>query len=234
MYIHELQYNHQQPYTSDPKLLFNPYVQLIHDKLQMNAYGFSVDDAVGFMSELGTGLHFAVGGTTGLENARQFSYADGFSLGVGVPQSMVNQAARPLLKKYGVCALGKEAGDPDCLRDKQDIIMPPNSQIAGFRVGTVPSYPIRVRFTDLDDNVYSILVHEKFTACPSGADISTCPPNKATIVDKTNERACSVTDKTGETHGNSKTWCASANPNQQRDGQLIKNNLSFTVPVGYL
>src|SRR5690606_36731277 len=52
MYIHDLQYNHQQ--NVSPELLFNPYVQLIHDDLEMNAYGFSVDDAVGFMSELGS------------------------------------------------------------------------------------------------------------------------------------------------------------------------------------
>src|SRR5690606_16758563 len=85
MYIHELQYNHQQAIVqTNPKLLFNPYVQLIHDDLKMNAYGFSVDDAVGFMSELGDGLVFAVGGSEGLENQQQFSYADGFTLAIGV------------------------------------------------------------------------------------------------------------------------------------------------------
>src|SRR5690606_19706341 len=42
MYIHDLQYNYQQQAVKDdPKLVFNPYVQLIHDDLEMNAYGFS-------------------------------------------------------------------------------------------------------------------------------------------------------------------------------------------------
>ncbi len=75
MYIHELQYNHL--HETDLNLRFNPYVELIHDDLNMNAYAFSVDDAVGFMSELGDGLVFTVGGPKGLENEQQFSYADG-------------------------------------------------------------------------------------------------------------------------------------------------------------
>src|SRR5690606_33545931 len=115
MYIHELQYNHQQAEVQgNPKLLFNPYVQLIHDKLDMNAYGFSVDDAVGFMSELGNGLIFTVGGPAGLENQRQFNYADGFSLAIGVPKSLDGHASKPLIKKYGVCVINQHADDLNC------------------------------------------------------------------------------------------------------------------------
>ena len=232
MYIHELQYNHQQPAVqANPKLLFNPYVQLIHDDLEMNAYAFSVDDAVGFMSELGDGLIFTVGGVEGLENPRQFNYADGFTLAMGVPESMVDRVNTPLIKKYGVCALNQDATDPDCQADKQDVIMPGNSQIAGFRVGTVASYPIRVRFTDLDDNVYSIRVNSKFAACPADVDPSQCPLNRATIVDKS---SCLVTDSQGAKHPKSDDWCQNANPNQQREKQLTKNYLSFPQPVGFI
>ncbi len=232
MYIHELQYNHQQSDVStNPKLLFNPYVQLIHDDLKMNAYGFSVDDAVGFMSELGDGLIFTVGGSNGLENQKQFNYADGFSLAIGVPKAAGIGPNTPLIKKYGVCALNQDPNDPNCQQDKQDVVMPDNSQIAGFRVGTVPAYPIRVRFTDLRDNVYNVLVKEKFDACPDSVDTSSCPTNRAAIVEKS---SCSVTNSKGEKHAKSDDWCLNANPNQQKEKQLTKNYLSYPDPVDFM
>ncbi|MCE0724374.1 MULTISPECIES: hypothetical protein [Legionella] len=228
MYIHDLQYNYKTNITSE--LLFNPYVQLIHDKdyLSMDAYGFSVDDAVGFMSELGDGLIFTVGGTKGLENEQQFNYADGFSVAIGVPQSMVDQVNKPLLKKYGVCVFNQDAEDLNCQQVKQNVMMPDNSQIAGFRVGTVASYPIKVRFTDLKDNVYTFVVNTQFAPCPDGMESSQCPTNKAEIV---NKQSCSVTKSDGEKHPKSNEWCQNANPNQQKEKQLTKNYLSFPQPV---
>ncbi|MFT0534372.1 hypothetical protein ACMHYJ_16300 [Castellaniella hirudinis] len=231
MYIHELQYNHQQAEVQkNPDFLFNPYVQLIHDKLGMNAYGFSVDDAVGFMSELGDGLIFAVGGAAGLENPQQFDYADGFSLAIGVPKSKEGRGSEPLLKRYGVCVFNQDPNDPDCTLDKQDMEMPAHSQVAGFRVGTVSAYPIRVRFTDMEDNQYSIKVNTRFSPCTEDMDIKQCPANGLGIVDKT---ACLVTTPTGEKHPNSDDWCVNANPNQQREKQLTKNYLSYPKPVGF-
>ena len=232
LYIEDLQYNYKQSAVqANPKLAFNPYVKLIHDDLDMSAYGFSVDDAVGFMSELGSGLVFTVGGTPGLENEKSFNYADGFSLGLGVPLSLVNRQNVPLIKKYGVCALNTDPGDPNCDKDKQDVTMPGNSQISGFRVGTVPSYPVKVRFTDTEDNVYTVLVKEKFAKC-TGA-LSGCPSNKASIVDKA---ACSVVTPQGAKHPKSDTWCVNANPNQARDNDqaVVKNHLSYPDPVKYL
>src|SRR5690606_13601550 len=96
MYIHDLQYN-QPNVNNNLDLVFNPYVQLIHSDLQMDAYAFSVDDAVGFMSELGDGLIFTVGGPRGLENEKQFNYADGFSVAIGVPQKLVTSVNTPLI-----------------------------------------------------------------------------------------------------------------------------------------
>lgn len=230
MYIHDLQYNYKGSNIS-PDLLFNPYVQLIHDKnyLSMDAYGFSVDDAVGFMSELGDGLIFTVGGTHGLENQQQFNYADGFSVAIGVPPSMVDKVNTPLIKKYGVCVLNQDADDPNCQQDKQDVIMPTNSQIAGFRVGTVAAYPIKVRFTDLNDNEYASIVNEKFAPCTG--DPAQCPTNKAEIV---NKQSCIVTNGKGEKHPKSDDWCQNANPNQQSEKQLTKNYISFPSPVDYM
>lgn len=232
MYIHDLQYNYQGGNIS-PELLFNPYVQLIHDKryLSMDAYGFSVDDAVGFMSELGDGLIFTVGGSDGLENPQAFNYADGFSVAIGVPQSLLDQVNDPLIKKYGVCALNQEADDLRCQQDKQDVIMPDNSQIAGFRVGTVAAYPVKVRFTDLNDNIYTFVVNTKFAPCTDDMDTSQCPSNKAEIVDK---QSCIVTDSKGEKHPKSDAWCQNANPNQQKEKQLTKNFISFPQPVDYM
>ncbi|MFO2767448.1 hypothetical protein SCX93_12955 [Legionella pneumophila serogroup 1] len=219
MYIHDLQYNYKRSNIT-PELLFNPYVQLIHDKnyLSMDAYGFSVDDAVGFMSELGDGLIFTVGGTQGLENQQQFNYADGFSVAIGVPQSMVDKVNTPLIKKYGVCVLDQEIDDRNCQQDKQDVIMPVNSQIAGFRIGTVSTYPIKVRFTDLNDNEYEFIVNEKFDPCTG--EPSQCPANKAEIV---NKQSCIVTNSKGDKHPKSDDWCQNANPNQQNEKQLTKN-----------
>lgn len=240
MYIHDLQYNYQQPaVAANPALLFNPYVKLVHQDLGMSAYGFSVDDAVGFMSELGDGLVFAVGGSSGLENREQFNYSDGFSLIIGPPTGFETKLNKPVIKRYGVCSLNRQAGDPQCENPAQDVTMPDNSQILGFRVGTVKSgaqdgYPLVVRFTDLDDNVYTFRVNQKFAVCPSNVDTGKCPTNRDQIVDKS---ACIVTDASGNLHPKSTQWCGGANPNQQREAkeaQVVKNYISFPVPVKYL
>ena len=231
LYIEDLQYNYKQSAVqANPKLAFNPYVKLIHDDLGMSAYGFSVDDAVGFMSELGNGLVFTVGGVQGLENGRAFNYHDGFDVLLGNPADRVPEN-KPLLKKYGACSLGQNTSDPDCNNVKQDVLMPDANRIVGFRVGTMPSYPMKVRFTDAQDNVYTLLVKEKFAAC-TGA-LANCPPNRASIVDSS---ACSVMTPRGDKHPKSDTWCVGANPNQSRenDEAAIKNHLSFPVPVQYL
>jgi len=82
IYINKMQYN----FLDHPDApLFNPYVKLVHDYLGMNSYAFSVDDAVGFMSEVGDGLIVTVGGSEGLENKESFDYKKGFVVKVGVP-----------------------------------------------------------------------------------------------------------------------------------------------------
>lgn len=239
MYIHDLQYNYLNPaYANHPEWQFNPYVRLIHEDLGMSAYSFSVDDAVGFMSELGDGLIFAVGSPNGLENQEQFNYSDGFSVAIGVTALLERNPTQPLLKRYGVCVLNRSASDPQCENIHQDVIMPGNSQISGFRVGTVKSgahsgYPLKIRFTDLDDNVYTLRVNEPFATCPADLDDSKCPTNKERIVD---QESCIVIDRNGKEASKSKEWCRGANPNQKREkkeAQVIKNFLSFPEPVDY-
>src|SRR5690606_16547891 len=116
-------------------------------------------------------------------------------------------------------------------QDKQDMIMPVGRLISGFRVGTVASYPLKVRFTDMEDNVYTVFVREKFAKC--SGPLSACPANRAQIVDKV---ACSVITPQGAKHPQSDTWCDNANPNQARDNDqaVVKNHLSYPKPVKWL
>ncbi|WP_036283872.1 hypothetical protein [Methylocystis sp. ATCC 49242] len=66
----DLQYNYLDPTT--PQLdIFNPYVPLLHQTIQTNAYAFSVDDGIAFKSAPGTGLVITVGGPKGLPNQTQ-------------------------------------------------------------------------------------------------------------------------------------------------------------------
>ncbi len=245
MYIHELQYNYlNDAVKADPRLTFNPYVKLIHEDLKMNAYGFSVDDAVGFMSELGDGVIFTVGGTQGLENEDQFSYANGFEVHLGTPAYLKDQSNRQLIKKYGVCVFKQNTDDPDCIKDTQKVIMPEKTKLVSFRVGTVAAYPVKVRFTDVDDNTYAFVVKEPFAHCPLDADVLTqCPTNWSNILDKTNDPSmCQVTNSRGEKHPKSDAWCQTGNPNQSRematgvgvkDAGVTKNHISFFIPVDF-
>ena len=240
MYIEDLQYNHQSTAKDNINLTFNPYVKLIHDDLKMNAYAFSVDDAVGFMSELGSGLIFTVGGPKGLENKNQFDYKSGFSVAIGnpTPESRLTDEPIPgpntaLIKKYGVCFLNDDRYDMKCNNIVQDVVMPANSKILAFRVGTLERYPINVRFTDFNNNVYTFGVKDNFAKCPANAPLSQCPTDKEEM-QAYNALSCRVIDSAGNRHRASKRWCESLNPNQQKEKQLTFNYLSFGQPADFL
>ena len=221
MYIHEMQYNYQT--VTDPNLVFNPYVPLIHDQLKMNAYAFSVDDAVGFMSELGTGLVIGVGGTSKFDNPLAFDYSTGFTLNVGVPLQLVNTNTQ-LIKNYQACT-----GPDNKLSCGSQITMP-STQIAGFRIGTVPAYPVTVRFSDMNDNAYSVKVQSnvqsQFDACPGDKSACIAAIKQSTV--------CSVTRKDGTPHPKSSQWCDGINPNQAVEKQVTQNYLSYSVTADYL
>lgn len=99
--------------------------------------------------------------------------------------------------------------------------------------GTVASYPIKVRFTDFKDNVYTFEVNEEFAKCPAALPLAQCPTNRPQIKSRI-DVACGVVNSAGVQHPKSKEWCLNANPNQQRDKQLTKNYLSFPMPVDFL
>ena len=236
MYIHDLQYNYeQQAVKDDPKLTFNPYVKLIHQDLELSAYGFSVDDAVGFMSELGDGLIFTVGGSDGLENKDMFNYGGGFQVVVAAPPQKLNMNLNtPVLKKYGVCVFAGsgDSSDSSCDTVAQDVSMPLHTQILGFRVGTVKKYPIKVAFTDWKDNVYTFVVANRFAQCPIGANPANCPPDKPAFKAAI-EATCKVVDSGGNPHPKAATFCGSLNPNQSLEDQVVKSFLSFGDLVDY-
>lgn len=228
MYTEDLQYNYESAEVkSDPKLTFNPYVQLIHGDLGMSAYAFSVDDAVGFMQEAGSGLIYTVGGNHGLPNRDQFSFKDGFTVSLGVPQSVAG-TNKPFIKSYGVCVYNDAKSN--CGTVKQDMTMPQVEQVTGFRVGTVASYPVRVSFTDVKDNVYSFDVGAQFI-CPQGTDPKDCPTNKSAVY---NPATCSVTDSHGvPIPGADTSWCPGT-PNAARSGknpQTIQYYINFNPPL---
>ncbi|MET3915820.1 hypothetical protein ABID97_002602 [Variovorax sp. OAS795] len=223
-YIQNLQYNYDQTPTPPADRIFNPYVKLIHKDLDMAAYGFSVDDSVGFMSELGDGLVFNVGGTNGLENEAAFNYVDGFSVSTGGPDGPENI---PVIKKYGACAL--VGGKADC---GGDVIMPTNTRIMGFRVGTPSAYPLEVHFTDAKSNEYKFTVKKPFAACKIDSSNTACAPiAPADLVDPL---ACSVVNASGALHANSAAWCRQIVPVQAKTGNKVENYFNTTSPVDLL
>jgi hypothetical protein len=82
---------------------FNPYVRLIHDDLKMQAYAFSVDDAIGFQSYPGDGLIITLGGcgtpqTGGLNPCKQLDRSQRVVVSMGVKVPGVPEWA-----EYGAC-----------------------------------------------------------------------------------------------------------------------------------
>lgn len=134
----QLQYSYTQP-NIQPK--FNPYVQLIHGEefIHMDAYAFSIDDAVGFMQELGTGLVISVGGSQGLENPYPYNPKKAIIVSMGI-----NPKLYPNLtwKSYGACP---ESQQDECIPNMQ---LPKNA--TGFKLGTINpnDFPLKVVIED--------------------------------------------------------------------------------------
>lgn len=68
---HDLQYSYLTNRTNE----FNPYVELIHGQyyLNMDAYAYSIDDAVGNINTIGDGIIITVGGSFGLANPNPYN-----------------------------------------------------------------------------------------------------------------------------------------------------------------
>jgi hypothetical protein len=100
-YVHSLQYN----YLSVKKAQrFNPFVDLIHGRLNANGYAFSVDDAISFENHPGEGLIFAIGGANGLPNPKPVVPPPNYTVDFAVNLGDSKPLNRPLWKSYGVCS----------------------------------------------------------------------------------------------------------------------------------
>ncbi|MEO8925558.1 MAG: hypothetical protein ABI306_00205, partial [Caulobacteraceae bacterium] len=123
-----------------PPGVFNPYVELIHSEnyLGMNAYAFSIDDAVGNMNEVGDGLIIAVGGVKGLANGKPFDKSKVIHVNLGAPQP-----GRPTWTAYGICS------------NKPDQNLNPGQLT--FNIYTV-DYPCRMVIVDSKQREYTFWI----------------------------------------------------------------------------
>lgn len=130
-----MQYN----YKTVPNLeVFNPYVELIHSKtfLDMAAYAFSIDDAIGFQHYEGTGLNYAAGGTRGLANKTKLDKEKLVNISYGHPPNTT------LWKSIGVCS--DNANDQNLNPNFPSIDVFP------------PAYPCVISALNVDGNVYQL------------------------------------------------------------------------------
>jgi hypothetical protein len=117
---------------------FNPYVQLIHgaNYLNMAAYAFSIDDAIGFQSYPGAGLIYAVGGTKGLENPTPLDKKNVVNVTYGHPPNTT------LWLSAGLCN-----------SNPNDLTLKPEDPSFDFYP---PTYPCMVSAKNIDGNVYQL------------------------------------------------------------------------------
>ncbi|STX29700.1 Thaumatin domain-containing protein [Legionella beliardensis] len=119
---------------------FNPYVQLIHSAtyLNMNAYAFSIDDAVGNMNVRGAGVVIAIGGAQGLPNPNPFNKNATANVNLGAP---VSGGASWL--SYGICS-----ATPNQNFDQG---------VFSFQIQTV-TYPCVITLQDSNNLIYRFTV----------------------------------------------------------------------------
>ncbi len=85
---------------------FNPYVNFLHKTLGINAYAFSIDDAVGNVQTQGTGLIVTVGGSKGLVNTAEYdpTKSPQITLAFAIPQQKVAEKyMQEYFKNLSVC-----------------------------------------------------------------------------------------------------------------------------------
>lgn len=149
----------QKNETGQAKPGFNPFVTLIHSKdyMDMNAYAFSVDDAVGNMLELGDGIVLSVGGKGGLPNPLPFTPTESVIVTLGAPANWVT---------YGAC-------NPIVSPCKTDMKIPPGG--LAFKIGTL-TFPYAVAIEDKSGNHYAFNINTKPPL--TAASISNCTVNQ--------------------------------------------------------
>ena len=139
----------QYSYLTDPSNPFNPYVELIHGKnyLNMNAYAYSIDDAVGNINTEGSGIIIAIGGDTGLPNPNPYQNAPttAININLGAPKS-----SGPSWSSYDIGTASPNT--------------PLNGQL-NFQV-TTTSFPCEITLQDSAGHLYQFTI-------PHGAPLTT-------------------------------------------------------------
>jgi hypothetical protein len=143
---------------------FNPYVDLIHGSefLDMSAYAFSIDDAVGNMQEVGDGLIVSVGGPKGLPNGKRYDPKEVIMVTLGA-----TEPSGPTWESFGACATDPAQGP--CKTD-----MKIAKDALNFKIATFP-FPYQITIKDSKGVIYQFFVKK---APPlTKADISGCLVN---------------------------------------------------------
>ncbi len=120
---------------------FNEYVELIHGKseLNMSAYAYSIDDAVGNMNQLGTGIVIAIGGSNGLPNQQPYVPGQIANINPGMPAP---GSTAPYFTAYGICS---------------DTAAHPLTKNTSFQVLSV-NYPCEISLEDSNQKQYHFIL----------------------------------------------------------------------------
>jgi len=139
-------YKNYSSYAQD----FNPYVELIHQTLQMNVYAYSVNDVVGFINAIGDGLVITVGGATGLPNSQQYDPQKVITVSPGAGSTVV-------YTQYGVCSHTASSG--------------PLSGVFTFQLPS-SSFPCEITLEDSQNKLYHFTLNSPAPLTTGGSDIS--------------------------------------------------------------
>jgi hypothetical protein len=165
-YIHVLQYNYQTVKLKQQR--FNPFVDLVHGKLNANGYAFSVDDAVSFENQPGEGLIIAIGGPNGLPNPRPVIPPPNYTVDFAVNLGDSKPLNRPIWKSYGVC---KDVADTDFPPLPPGATDTPQIIVDTVANNISPANPCKITIKDASNRMFQFKVSKAvpWPSYPSGA-----------------------------------------------------------------
>jgi hypothetical protein len=175
-YIHVLQYNYQNKSVKKEQR-FNPFVDLVHGKLNANGYAFSVDDAVSFENQPGEGLIIAIGGATGLPNPTPVVPPPDYTVDFAVNLGDSKPLNRPRWKSYQVCNENAPFTDfPPLATDAPDT---PQIIVDTVANNISPSNPCKITIKDASNRTFQFKISKPvpwpaFTPPGFDSSVMTC------------------------------------------------------------
>jgi hypothetical protein len=169
-YIHKLEYNYQS--VRRKKQRFNPFVDLVHAKLDANGYAFSVDDAVSFENQPGEGLIIAIGGDTGLPNPHPVVPPPNYTVDFAVNLGDSKPLNRPRWKSFGVC---KDVADTDFPPLAPNVPDTPQIIVDTVANNISPANPCKITIKDASNRMFQFTVKKAVpwpAHTPPGVDSS--------------------------------------------------------------